>query len=350
MRLRIKRVRWNLCAVMMGLLILSVLSACHSGVEEQSSRVPPEPLPSSEIGAAVLPYPSYAFLAEDFRKDNGSKLQLIQENESAANPLYFSGTLLYHAAEDESFEQIVQSMVSAVCDSFMDADGEGDQYRITEYRLGEQSVYSCGSDLWLLPTLNVLCRFEGKDQGVSYEEMKQAGEADSSGFVRPNASGRSLVPFLLAKQGDLYVLRKEHVCYPPAGPDHELLTKEDLSPILDAYFKSREKDYIRDAQTPPDPAHAEIVRVWCQEKNVDPSVCRITYTPEKLIEEYPSEHWLKLCVSEKVELNGAAFTTDHVLVVDLEKKAVIGDFYYETATGYVPFLERDGQSILLPGL
>ena len=36
-----------------------------------------EILPSAEIGAAVLPYPTSAFLVEDFRKDNGSKLQLI---------------------------------------------------------------------------------------------------------------------------------------------------------------------------------------------------------------------------------------------------------------------------------
>nr|MBQ6241745.1 hypothetical protein [Lachnospiraceae bacterium] len=335
---------------MMGVLILSALSGCHGGMEELSSTVPLETSPSSENEAAVLPRPSSEFLTEDFGKDNGRKLQLIQESESGANPLYFSGTLLYHAAEDEPFEQIVRKMVSTVCDSFMDADGEDDHYRITEYRLGEQAVYTCGSDLWLLPTLNVFCRFEGKDLGVSYEAMKQAGEADAYGFVRPNASGSSLVPFLLAKQGDLYVLRKEHVCYPPAGPDFDLLTKEELFPVLDTYFRNREKDYVRGAQNPPDPAHAEIMEAWCQEKNVDPSACRITYTPEKLIAEYPSEHWLKLCVSEKVELNGAAFTTDHVLVVDMETQVVIGDFYYETATGYIPFLEQDGQPILLPRL
>ncbi|MBP3610728.1 MAG: M56 family metallopeptidase [Lachnospiraceae bacterium] len=158
-----------------------------------------------------------------FADYNGEKLQRIAScDEDNYSPTICNDIIFYRADEEETLDEVLAAMKTAILDILTVPDTYSDGLRmftVTDYDVSTQryttidmknrTAIHWDHGAWILPALDGWYSFEGCDL-VSMEERLKEGVTDEKGRVPFLAVGSDdIFTFILLKEGNVYRLQRE---------------------------------------------------------------------------------------------------------------------------------------------
>ena len=169
-----------------------------------------------------------------FENDYGGEDILILQNPYmrwhgdgyGSNPVNFKGAVYYHADAGETAEEAFSAMMEGVCGIFTQEENLSRNgyvmtaYKIyptnafaTESRPYSENLETVGDQVWLLHFPYVLYRFEGKDSGLTFEELKAEKNEEwinEDGLIPCEAEGSDEMFYqIIIKKGDIYLMANQ---------------------------------------------------------------------------------------------------------------------------------------------